>query len=259
MFIGIGLSDIASAGFIYFAALMIAVGAPARRGAARDRDRRRRARRDRFLHAAQQPADGARACRAFALSLTAPSRGMVAVRGLVAAGVVDRAVRRRRRRSRSALLLFACAHLSLHRRVFVAAWHDVAQSRAVASRASRSRRLSPAMCSSLMMVLTFNDPPRFALVCAAVAVRRARRGRRAAAGVKVFRDVPLALVAFFLVACSAALAARGVAYAGRFSVHLLGAGCALTVCAIASAVIQRRRIFSIFRSRSCVMRSTSRR
>jgi hypothetical protein len=48
--------------------------------------------------------------------------------------------------------------------------------------------------------------------------------------------VPLALAAFFQVACSAALAARGVAYAGPFSVHLLGAGCALTICAIASAV-----------------------
>ena len=112
------------------------------------------------------------------------------------------------------------------------------------------------MLSSLMMVLTFNDPPRFAiyalplLVGAVVVVT-------AMAGIKPFRDVPLALVAFFLVACSGALAARGVAYAGRFSVHLLGAGCALTVCAIASLAGTRRvystwrsRIFSIFRSRS---------
>jgi hypothetical protein len=59
--------------------------------------------------------------------------------------------------------------------------------------------------------------------------------------------VPLPLALFFLVACSGALAARGVAYAGRFSVHLLGAGCALTVCAVAS---YSPRIFSIFRSRS---------
>src|SRR4030095_16071503 len=97
------------------------------------------------------------------------------------------------------------------------------------------------MLSSLMMVLTFNDPPRFAiyalplLIGAAVAVTDM-------ANIKPLRDVPLALVAFFLVACSGALAARGVAYAGRFSVHLLGAGCALTVCAIASLVGTRQFI-----------------
>ena len=86
-----------------------------------------------------------------------------------------------------------------------------------------------------MMVLTFNDPPRFAiyalplLIGAGVAVA-------AMLNVKVFREVPLALAAFFLVACSGALAARGVAYAGRFSVHLVGAGCALTICALAALV-----------------------
>jgi len=95
------------------------------------------------------------------------------------------------------------------------------------------------MFSSVMMVLTFNDPPRFALYAlpllfgALVAVG-------AMLGVTVIRDVPLAPVAFFLVACSGALAARGVAYAGRFSMHLLGAGCALTVCAIASLVTALR-------------------
>jgi hypothetical protein len=91
------------------------------------------------------------------------------------------------------------------------------------------------MLSSLLMVLTFNDPPRFALyalpllIAAAVALA-------AMLNIGRMRELPLALVAFFLVACSGALAARGVAYAGRFSVHLLGAGCALTVCAIASLV-----------------------
>ncbi len=86
-----------------------------------------------------------------------------------------------------------------------------------------------------MMVLTFNDPPRFAwyavplLFGALVAVAAMLR-------IRMFRDVPLALAAFFLVACSGALAARGVAYAGRFSMHLLGAGVALSVCAIAAIV-----------------------
>jgi hypothetical protein len=94
------------------------------------------------------------------------------------------------------------------------------------------------MLSSLMMVLTFNDPPRFAiyalplLIGALVVVT-------AMANIKPVREIPLALAAFFLVACSGALAARGVAYAGRFSIHLLGAGCAVTICAIASLVTKR--------------------
>src|SRR4030095_12974250 len=84
-----------------------------------------------------------------------------------------------------------------------------------------------------VVVFASSDPPRFAiyalplLIGAAVAVT-------AIANIKPLRDVPLALVAFFLVACSGALAARGGAYAGRVSVHLLCAGCALPVCAIAS-------------------------
>jgi len=95
-----------------------------------------------------------------------------------------------------------------------------------------------AMWSSLMMVLTFNDPPRFAwyalplLIGAVVAIA-------SLLNVKGLRDVPMALSVFFAVAMSGALVARGVAYAGRFSVHLLGAGCALTVCAIASLVRTR--------------------
>ena len=91
------------------------------------------------------------------------------------------------------------------------------------------------MLSSLMMVLTFNDPPRFAIYAVPLLLG-ALVAAAAMLNVKVFRDVPLALTAFFLVACSGALAARGVAYSGRFSMHLIGAGCALTVCAIAAAV-----------------------
>ncbi len=100
-----------------------------------------------------------------------------------------------------------------------------------------------AMVSSLMMVLTFNDPPKFAwyalplLIGAAVAVLSLLRVPR-------LREVPLPLSLFFVVACSGALAARGVAYAGRFSVHLLGAGCALTVCALASILSARVELTS---------------
>jgi len=95
-----------------------------------------------------------------------------------------------------------------------------------------------AMSSSLMMVLTFNDPPRFTwyalpLLCGAVvAVLAVLRVPR-------IREVPLAPVLFFVVGCSAALAARGVAYSGRFSIHLAGVGCALTMCGIAALVTRR--------------------
>jgi hypothetical protein len=95
-----------------------------------------------------------------------------------------------------------------------------------------------AMGGSLMMVLTFNDPPRFAWYAIPL-LFGAVTALAALAGVKWFRDVPLALALFFVVACSGALAARGVAYAGRFSVHLLGAGCALTICAVASVTKSR--------------------
>ena len=87
----------------------------------------------------------------------------------------------------------------------------------------------------LFTIRTYHYTARFAiyalppLIGAAVAVA-------VMLNVKVFRDVPLALAAFFLVGCSGALAARGVAYAGRFSVHLAGAGCALTICALAALV-----------------------
>jgi hypothetical protein len=89
------------------------------------------------------------------------------------------------------------------------------------------------MWSSLMMVLTFNDPPRLAWYALPLLIG-AMVTLLSLLNVKGFRDVPLSLALFFAVACSSALAARGVAYAGRFSVHLLGAGCALTVCAIAA-------------------------
>ena len=89
------------------------------------------------------------------------------------------------------------------------------------------------MISSLMMVLTFNDPPRFAWYALPL-LTGAGVSALSLLNIKGFREVPLALSLFFAVACSGALAARGVAYAGRFSVHLLGAGCALTVCAMAA-------------------------
>jgi len=104
-------------------------------------------------------------------------------------------------------------------------------------------RRAAAILRSRVLALTSTVPPRFAvyalplLAGAVVAVA-------ALLNIKPFRQVPLALAAFFLVTCLGALAARGVAYAGRFSVHLLGAGCALTVCGIAAMVTTRESIRS---------------
>jgi hypothetical protein len=89
-----------------------------------------------------------------------------------------------------------------------------------------------AMGSSLMMVLTASDPPRYAhhalplLVGAAVSLL-------ALVGVARLKLLPLSPVMFFWSGCLSPLFARGFHYEGRFSVHLLGVGSALTVCAVA--------------------------
>ena len=231
LFIGIGLSDIASAGFIYLAALVLSVGAASRR---RFRSRPRLAP---ACWRRSVSTRGSTTCRwrspsaAFGLSLAVTARGWwrpkqwwphVSWNALFGvAGVIL-----------IAMTLFTLR--TYHYTGVFSMLHGTTWGNHVLWRPGQPLSDTAAgMLSSLMMVLTFNDPPRFALYAlpllfgAIVAVA-------AMLNIKVFRDVPLALVAFFLVACSGALAARGVAYAGRFSVHLLGAGCALTVCAIAS-------------------------
>ena len=92
------------------------------------------------------------------------------------------------------------------------------------------------MGSSVLMVLTMNDPARFAWYT--IPLDRgggSSRLRRSPAFTGV-RDLPLPLVGFFLAGCSSALVARGVAYSGRFSTILIGAGSAITVCAVARLV-----------------------
>ena len=226
MFIGIGLSDIASAGFIYLAALMVAAA---------------RARGD--VSPGVACAAGALACvgfytrlnnlpmaaavAAFSIPLTtkagelwSPKAWAPQVSRTVVIGVAATIA--------LALLLFA-ARTYYYTGVFSVLHGTTWRNHALWEAGPA------AMFSSVMMVLTFNDPPRFAwyalplLIGAIVALA-------ALLNVRHFREVPLALVVFFAIACSGALAARGVAYAGRFSVHLLGAGCALTVCAVASAM-----------------------
>jgi hypothetical protein len=232
LFIGLGLSDVASAGFIYLAALVLssarlrgdvrlatAVGAGVLASIA--------------FYTRLNNLPMAFAVSAFALSLSVTTPGWWRVKEwwpriswTAAAGVIGTIA--------FALLAFA-ARTYHYTGVFSVLHGTTWRNHALWEAGQPLSHIAVAMWSSLMMVLTFNDPPRFAwyalplLIGAVVAVA-------AISGLKLFRNVPLALAAFFLVACSGALAARGVAYAGRFSVHLLGAGCALTVCAIASVV-----------------------
>jgi hypothetical protein len=84
---------------------------------------------------------------------------------------------------------------------------------------------------SVLMVLTVHDPPMFdwkslpVLVGAVVAPL-------AIVGVPRLRDVPALPALFFLVGISSAFVARGWTYQGRFSVHVIGVTCALAVCGI---------------------------
>jgi hypothetical protein len=85
--------------------------------------------------------------------------------------------------------------------------------------------------SSVLMLLTMNDPPRFDLralpVIAGMIVALLGVAR-----VGIFRRLPLNLCAFGLASIVGALVARGTAYPGRFSVHLIPVTVALTVCAL---------------------------
>jgi hypothetical protein len=88
---------------------------------------------------------------------------------------------------------------------------------------------------SVLMVLTVNEPPRFdpfavpvmfgALVAAlAIVIPTVRR------------IAPLPAALFFLAGIAAAFVARGSAYPGRFSLHILGVTCALSTCAVSTLV-----------------------
>jgi hypothetical protein len=98
------------------------------------------------------------------------------------------------------------------------------------------------MIESVMMVATTTDPPAYhngalpILVGAALSVA-------ALTGAGLPGRLPLPLAAFTLAAFSSALIARGTAYPGRFSIHVIGATVAVTICAIAdlAATITKNR------------------
>ncbi|MGH9386328.1 MAG: hypothetical protein ACRD2N_18795 [Vicinamibacterales bacterium] len=93
--------------------------------------------------------------------------------------------------------------------------------------------------SSVMMLLTMNDPPRFdvralpVLGGFAIAVL-------AVARVKALARLPLNAVVFCLAGIVGALVARGTAYPGRFSIHLIPVTVTIAVSA-ASLVVRSRQ------------------
>ena len=99
----------------------------------------------------------------------------------------------------------------------------------------------PRWIGSVLMVITVHDPPRFdwkslpVLFGAAVAPL-------AVLGVARLREVPALPALFFLAAISAAFVARGSAYPGRFSVHIIGVTCVLTVIGIQRLLRGRRSL-----------------
>jgi hypothetical protein len=94
--------------------------------------------------------------------------------------------------------------------------------------------LARRMIDSAWMVLSMNDPPRFAWYATPLIVAPLLAAG-ALLGVPRLREVPLPIVLFFLASISGALVARGVAYSGRFSTIVIGSATALTVAAIATA------------------------
>ncbi len=84
---------------------------------------------------------------------------------------------------------------------------------------------------SVLMVLTMNDPPRFD-VRAVPVFSGALVSVFALVRVPPFRALPFNAVVLCLAGLSGALVARGTAYPGRFSIHLVPVTVALFICAI---------------------------
>jgi len=85
---------------------------------------------------------------------------------------------------------------------------------------------------SVSMIVTVQDPPRFdpraALVIAGVAAAAA-----GLLGAPVVRRIPLALAVICVAGVAGGLVARGQAYPGRFSIHVIPAAVAASVSAVA--------------------------
>lgn len=88
------------------------------------------------------------------------------------------------------------------------------------------------MSDSVLMVLTVNDPPRFDVFSVPVVVGAAT-ALVVALRISPFNRIRPATAVFFFSAIAGALVARGSAYPGRFSMHVLPITCALAVAAVA--------------------------
>jgi hypothetical protein len=99
----------------------------------------------------------------------------------------------------------------------------------------------PRWIDSVLMVITVRDPPRFDWKSLPV-LFGAAAAPLAVVGVPRLRDVPALPALFFLAAISAAFVARGSAYPGRFSVHIIGVTCALAVIGIQRLLRGRRSL-----------------
>jgi hypothetical protein len=95
------------------------------------------------------------------------------------------------------------------------------------------RTVAYGMAYSVSQVLTVNDPPRLDFFSIPV-IFGAIVPVLSVLGVPRFRNVPAAPVLFFFAAMAGSFIARGFAYPGRFSVHVLPITSALAVCGIAS-------------------------
>jgi hypothetical protein len=92
---------------------------------------------------------------------------------------------------------------------------------------------------SVLMVLTMNDPPRFDLRSVPI-VAGGIVAVLALARIRPFGALPFNAVVLCLAGFSGALVARGTAYPGRFSIHLIPVTVTLFVCAL-SQIRSRRR------------------
>jgi hypothetical protein len=239
-FVGFGLSEISSAGFIYLAAFFVI---------------RRRGTRD-LIAASMLVVLGfytrlnnlpmAIAVAAFAMPLTVPAgswwrvrdwlplvswRAVIAVVGGLAIGGVLFAWR-----TWYYTGVFSVFHGT--QREMLAVWKP----------GMTFADAVPAMISSVLMVLTGQDPPRLTLHGAPLVVAGVISAA-AVIGVRPFRHAPLPAVAMFIAGLSGALITRGWAYEGRFSIHLYGSAGVLCVWALAALVerIQSARITRVTR------------
>ena len=91
------------------------------------------------------------------------------------------------------------------------------------------------MADSVLMVLTVNDPPRWDPFAIPV-LGGAAAGAAAVLGVPRLRNIPLSVVLFAIGSLTGALVARGSAYPGRFSIHVLPVASAVFALGAATLV-----------------------